>query len=151
MSKVSVERFIQQVVDGSEYKGHVKIGETVLQYELKFSVPIPRFGEKLPGSFSDARRKMQLTMRGGEQDEAIDLGDDEYHFFMQGLLTLAFDFYYQPTTREANQGRFGQVLHQKVPNAGIATISMTQNNTYQFPPELCAWLSVPKFGCKFAQ
>ena len=46
--KVSVERYVEQVRDGSHYKGYVKIVDTELKYELVFGVPIDRLDDMEP-------------------------------------------------------------------------------------------------------
>jgi hypothetical protein len=145
--KVPVVRHVEQVYDGSHYKGYMKIAETKLDYELVFTVPIPQLDELKPAKDrNEIRRLFQLTVR--RDNTNIELTEQEYGFFIWMLLELAVDFYNDPQTRASNRGVLGMPL---LAGIGVkATIGMTSTGSYEFPPELCAMLSAPKFGCTLA-
>jgi len=148
MIKVPVERYVEQVRHGSDYKGHIKIAETKLDYELRFAVPISRLNSMKPtNNKEDIRRTFQLTVK---RDGAnIKLSEEEYGFFFQMLVTLAVDFYNNPQTQDSNEGFIGIVLQGQDPFSDFAkaSIGMTSVGSYDFSPELCAMLSAQKFGC----
>ena len=147
--KVSVDRYIEQVRDGSHYRGHVKIADTKLDYELVFSVPIPKLDDMEPTNDRDEiRRIFQLTLK---RDEAnIALTEEEYGFFFQMLVPFAADFYNNPQTRDSQEGILGMTIRGEGPMVGFgasASIGITSSGSYDFSPELCEVLSAPKFGC----
>jgi len=148
--KVQVERHIEQVTDGTHCKGHVKIADTKFDFDLKFSVPIPKLAEATPPKGPDGVRQLiRITLKKGA--EAIELTDEEYKFFLRMLAELAVDFYHNPQTRDSNQGILGLAAHGVFPGIGItASFGMTNSGSYDFPPHLCLLLSSPKFGCALA-
>lgn len=150
--KVSIERYVQQVHDGSHYKGHVKIAQTKLDYELRFAVPIPQLDVmELPEDKDKIRRIFQLTVKKG--DASIELTDEEYGFFFQMLVPFAAEFYKNPQTRDSNEGIMGMTLRGQGPMAALgvtSSISITSSGSPDFPPELCEMLNAPKFGCALA-
>jgi hypothetical protein len=147
--KVPIERYVKQVHDGTHYCGYVKIANTRLEYELVFTVPIPKLDDLGPAKNKDEVRGIfQITMKRGDLN--IELTDDEYCFFFELLAEFALDFYDDPQTRRSNDGRLGQMLHGQGPLAalgGSITISITDGGTLELPPELWAVLSSEKFGC----
>jgi len=149
MEKVSVEQYVEQVRDGSHYKGYLKIADVKFDYELEFVVPIPKFDDLEPAKGpEDVRRLFQLTVKRDETQ--IELTDDEYGFFFQMLVEFAVNFYHLPQTRGHNEGLLGMTMRGEGPLAdfGVSTsIGITNSGTYEFPPELCEILSAPKFGC----
>lgn len=147
--KVSVERHVEQVRNGSHYKGYVKIVDTKLDYELVFGVPIAKLDSMEPAKDeSEIRRLFQLTVK---RDNAnIELTKEEYSFFFSMVVELAVEFYNNPQTRDSNEGFFGMTLRGEGPMAAFGasvSIGMTSSGSYDFPPELCEMLSAPKFGC----
>ena len=146
--KVSVERHVEQVRNGSHYKGYLKIADTKLDYELVFGVPIARLDSMEPvKDENEIRRLFQLTVK---RDNAnIELTKEEYGFFFSMVVELAVDFYNNPQTRDSNEGFIGMAIRGEGPMAGFAkaSIGMTSSGSYDFPPELCEMLSAPKFGC----
>ena len=147
--KVSVERHVEQVRNGSHYKGYVKIADTKLEYELVFGVPIARLDSMEPAKDeNEIRRLFQLTVK---RDNAnIELTKEEYGFFFSMVVKLAVDFYNNPQTRDSNEGMMGQMLQGRGPMAAFGAsmlVGMTSNGSYDLPPELCEMLSAPKFGC----
>ena len=147
--KVSVERYLQQVHDGSHYKGHIKIADTKLDYELRFAVPIPQLDDMKPvKGKGEIRRLFQITVK--RDDANIELTDEEYGFFLQMLVEFAAEFYNNPQTRDSQDGFIGMALRGEEPMATFgasALIGVTSSESYDFPPQLCEILSAPKFGC----
>jgi len=150
--KVSVERRIEQVVDGSHYKGHIKIADTKFDYDLKFAVPISRLDDTKPSADpKEIRRMFQLVLKRGEA--IIDLMEDEYSFFFYMLVTFAVEFYNDPQTRHNNGGLIGMILSGQGPMADLGvsgSISIVSSTLYDFKAGLCEILNAPKFGCKLA-
>lgn len=145
--KVSVERHVEQVRDGSHYKGYVKIADTKLDYELVFGVSIAMLDSMEPAKDeNEIRRLFQLTVKRGNAN--IELTYEEYGFFSM-VVELAVEFYNNSQTRDSNKGFVGMAIRGEGPMAGFAkaSISMTNSRSYDFPPELCEMLSAPKFGC----
>lgn len=142
---VEIRRYVEQVVDGSHYKGHLKIDDVALDYELVFTVPILRLNDMAPaGTVTALRRVIQLTMQRNGAN--IELMDEEYNFFFQLVVMYAVDFYDMPQTRANNknlQGR-GSVVAM---TGGEAYIAITDKATYDLEPGFCEMLSAPKFGC----
>ncbi|MGD0328226.1 MAG: hypothetical protein ABSB00_00730 [Minisyncoccia bacterium] len=150
--KVSVELRVEQVCNGSHYRGYVKIADTKLDYELVFGIPIAQLDSmELAKDENEIRCLFQITVK---RDNAnIKLTKDEYGFFFSMIVELAVDFYNNPKTRASNEGLLGMILHKEGPMDcfGIsASIGMTSRGLYNFPPELCKMLSAPKFGCALA-
>lgn len=152
MTKVSVERHVEQVRNGIHYKGYVQIAGTKLDYDLVFGVPIARLDDTEPAKDEDEiRRLFQITVK--RENTNIELTKDEYGFFLSMILELAVDFYNNPQTRSSNEGILGDMLQGGGPMAAFGasmSIGMTSSGSYNFPPELCTMLSAPKFGCALA-
>ena len=149
--KVSVERYVEQVRDGSHYKGYVKIADTKLNYELVFGVPIARLDSMEPAKDeNEIRRLFHLTVKRNSAN--IELTKEEYGFFFSMTVELAVEFYNDPQTSDINEGFVGMAIRGEGPMAGFikASISKTSSGSYNFPPELCEMLSAPKFGCALA-
>ena len=147
--KVSVERYVEQVHDGSHYQGYLTIADTTLDYELVFAVPIPRLDDMEPAKDKEEiRRLFQLTVK---RDNAnIELTNDEYGFFFQMLVAFAVDTYNNPQIRASNEGLMGQMIRGKGPLATFGasvSIGFKRNGSYDFPPKLCGMLNASKFGC----
>lgn len=147
--KVSVERHVEQVRNGSHYKGYVKIAETKLDYELVFGVPIDRLDSMEPAKDENAiRRLFQITVK---RDNAnIELTKEEYSFFLSMIGEFAVEFYNNPQTRDSQEGMMGMMLQGRGPLSSFgvsASIGMTSSGSYNFHPETYAMLNAPKFGC----
>ncbi len=149
MAKVSVKRYVEQVRDGSEYKGYLKIAETTLDYELRFDIPIDKLDDsELLDGVHEIRRVFQLTVK--RNGKRIELTDEEYGFFFRLLVLFAVEFYNNPRTRENNQGLLGMTLRGKgeISAFGVSSsIGITSSNSYDIPSGLCETLNAPKFGC----
>lgn len=150
MRDVSVERYVEQVINGSHYKGYVKIDDTKLDYELVFKVPIASLDSMdPPQEESGIRQLFQITVR---RDNAnIELTKEEYSFFFSMVVEMAVEFYNDEQTRNSNEGMLGDILQGR---GGIMdtlvvsmSIGMTIRGSCSFPPVLCEMLSAPKFGC----
>ncbi len=148
--RVFVERSIKQVRDGNHYKGHIKIADTELGYELQFAVPIPELDDLEPvEDINEVRRIFLLTVK--RDDTEIELTNDEYGFFFQMLAVFALEFYNNPQTRASQEGLIGMTLrNEEGPMAEFVTsasIGITSSGEYDFPLPACRMLSTPKFGC----
>lgn len=150
-TQVSVEQHIEQVQDGSHYKGYVKIADTKLDYELVFGFPIDRLDSmELGTDLDEIRRVFNVTLK--RDNAKIELSIDEYGFFFPMIVEFAVNFYNLPQTRDSNSGMMGKMLQGGGPAALIGAsmaIGMTSNGSYDFSPELCEMLAAPKFGCTF--
>lgn len=146
--KVSVERHVEQVRNGSHYKGYVKIANTKFDYELVFGVPIAQLDSVDPAKYvSEFRHLFQLAVR--LNDTNIELTKEEYSFFVSMVVELAGEFYYDAQTRSQNEGFIGTIIRGEGPMAGFASasIGMTTSGSYDFSRKHCEMLSTPKFGC----
>lgn len=146
--KVSVERYVRQVRDGTHYNGDVKIGGVTFDYELLFVVPIPELEQVTPPQDASGIRSLfQLTVRKSGAD--IELTDKEYGFFFSMLVEFAVDFYHNPQTRDSQEGFLGMTLRGEEPMSDFAdaSVGLRSNGSFNLPPELCEMLSAPKFGC----
>lgn len=146
--KVQIERKVEQVVDGTHYKGHLKIAETVLHYELRFAIPIPRLDDMKPLDGADeVRRTFQITVK--RDDANVELTDEEYCFFFNILMEFAVSFYHNPQTRDSQEGLTGMGLRGEGLMSTFASISIgiTHHCSFDFEPEICEMLSSPKFDC----
>jgi hypothetical protein len=153
MPKISVERRIEQVTDGTAYKGYLKIADIKLEYDLMFSIPIPKLAEMSdPKSLGEIQRIFQITVKKSGAD--IKLTDHEWGFFYHMLVPFAEDFYHLPQTRDSNEGPIGNIMRgtNTFLPAGMVScsVAVTSNADYDFKPDLCAMLNDPKFGCKLA-
>ena len=152
--KVSVERYVEQVRDGSHYKGYVKIADTRFDYDLVFTVPIDQLDSMEPakGENDICRRLFQITVKRASADIEL-IGEEEYGFFLSMVLEFAVQFYNNSQTRASNEGHFGQVLQGKgdLAEFGVrASIGMTERGLFNFQQELCDMLNTPKFSCALA-
>jgi hypothetical protein len=148
--KVFTERHVEQVQDGTHYRGHVKFGDIQFEYELRLAVPIPKLDDmkEPPEEVSAIRRLFQITVKKGE--ESIELTDDEYSFFFHLLGEFVVNFYNDPQTRDSQEGLMGQMVRGEGLAAvfgSSAKIGITSSGSYDFNPELCEMLNAPKFGC----
>lgn len=153
MTTVCIERHIEQVADGTAYKGHITIGEAKLEYELKFTVSIPELDAMpTPKDKTEARNIFLITVR--KDDTFISLTDDEWSFFFSMLVEFAAEFYYNPQTRSSNESPImGRSLRgESHMFSGLAEygIGMSSKAAFDFGAELCALLNDSKFDCKIA-
>ena len=148
---VSVTRRVEQVSDGSRYKGHVEIGGVTFQYDLEFVVHISQLGDrKVINDVSAARALFRLALK--RDGVELELTDDEYGVFFQLLVPFAVHFYNLPSTHANQGGLVGMALRgeRDMRAFGIsASVSVTNHASYELSPELCQMLGAPKFGCLF--
>ena len=146
---VEIERYVEQVVDGRHYKGHVTVGGNRFDYELAFALPIEAL-LKLESTTDETefRRRFQVTLRRG--DESIALTRDEYGFFVDFLGSFVLRFYEHAQTRDANQGGLGAMIRGEGlfgVDGMSARIGMNETGTCRLTPAACEMLTQPKFGC----
>ena len=142
---VLVERNIQQVVDGSHYKGTVKIGGTAFDYEQKFLVPIPHLDDMvIPANAEEVRRLFPIAIT--KNGTAIELTPDEYGFFFTILSEFAVKFYLLQQTRHAQHTVLATNSLFTLVGATVS-IGMADSALYKFPLEVCSTLNAEKFGC----
>jgi hypothetical protein len=146
--KFQIERYVEQVIEGLHYKGHVQISDVRIEYELVFSVPVPEVDNlDFPNGISDIRKALQLTIVKDQKE--IDLIDEEYSLFLHILLEFVVAFYGNSRERRSNEGDMGRLLKGQGPMAAFVTkasISMTRKGSCLFNPEICEILNRPKFN-----
>lgn len=138
-TKVEIERYVEQVQDGEFYKGHVKIGEVVLDYQLVFPVPIARLDKIVltpeSGSVRDFFRIVLLR-----EGKVVELSDEEYDFFFFLLNEFAVDFYHAPQTRAYNEAILQR--REDVRSADYtAPLSVVKKDTLHLPDKILKMLS----------
>ena len=148
--EVKVETKITQVKDGSEYSGYLKIGQSTINWEMTFAIPIPRLDDELPRRMSESLQ-MLFKITATKDDTPIDLNDDEHKVFLQMLLLHVVEFYHLQQTRDSNDGLVGEALrgHSVVPGMSVA-VSCISNTTYTLPRDTCAILNDSRFDCALA-
>ncbi len=151
--KVLIQRRIEQVKDGTEYKGHAIMGGVKLDYDLKFELPISQWDDMNPiEEIEGIRRFYQITLK--KNSETIQLSSDEYGFFFRLLIDFAVGFYNQSQTRQSNDGPLGDLLRGKGKIAAFGAkmaISFSDTLACDLPVSLCDLLSAPKFGCELSK
>lgn len=149
-SKISIEKYVEQVTEGTRYKGHLKIAENTFNYELYFATHISRMDDEEPiASIEKARKDFQITVKKGEK--GIELADKEYGFFFQMLVEFAIRFYNNPQTQSSNRGSMGQLMQGRDSMAAFgasASIGVASSGTCDFPLEVREMLNLEKFNCK---
>ena len=141
--KINVIRAIEQVADGTLYRGNIEIGGIRFEYEMRFAIPIPQLDAcERPADVRSVREVIKLTVR---HPEIIELGDKEFMLFIHMLLIPVVKFYNNPMNRICND------LCEKIPHGedGVpAYMRVTENLTYEFTEQACTLLS-EKLGCTF--
>ncbi len=147
--KIPVERYLEQVLDGSFYKGYIKIFETEFNYELKFKVPIPKLNGMDLTSMNkpeQVRRIFQLVLKRNEFE--IELSDKEYGFFFEMLVIFAAEFYNNPKTRLINDGflgKEGKLFFEMY--GGSMSLGIENKCLFDFPFATCKMLDELKAKC----
>lgn len=147
--KVEIERHVEQVVDGSHYKGHVKIGKATFNYELKFTIPIPQLDDMEPAKdVPEIRRTFVLTVE--KDGQRIELTNDEYGFFFHLLVEFVLHFYNNPQTRDNNEGLVGLAARGDGPLSHLVSVSFGMDSTVTFtlPEQVHQMLNGAKFNCE---
>ena len=130
--EITIERHVEQVEGGVHYKGYIRIGYAKLDYDMKFSIPIPLLLNldltepcKTP---KEVRERFQLAVSMGKV--SIDLTDEEFDFFLSKLLDFVIDFYNNKQT--------------------CGNKDSTNSMQYRLQPKICDLLNVRKFGYPLA-
>ena len=150
VQSVLIARYIEQVEDGTHYKGHLNITGVEFDYEVVLKKPIKQFiASKSINSLEELRNVfIILVKRGGVE---IPLSEDEYKFFATVLIEFVVSFYHEPQVRETNEGVIGKMARSESPLASAARVSIGIYNraTYNLSLKVCEILSHQKFGCVF--
>ncbi len=148
---MTVDWSVEQVNDGTHYKGHLEIVGSKLCYELVFKIPIDRLDSAHTESTSAAEFKDLFRLTIKQDKDWISLTDPEYALFLGLILDPVVSYYNNPQTRDFNN-RIGQLLPggSRLSDFGASvSIIGTGRAVYEFPTEICALLGQPKFGCQF--
>ena len=152
IKKVVIERQVEQVKDGTHYKGCLKFADVQLDFELVFGVHIKELDntEVIIKDLDDMMKVFQISVtRDGVK---IELSDDEYGLFFSLLVEHTIDFYNHPQTRDTNEGIFGKVLRgEGLFTQSAGSIIMTGHVTADFDETVQEMMSDPKFGCVFTE
>lgn len=155
-AQVQIERYIEQVQDGRQYKGYLKIGGEQFDHDFVLGIPLSKLEEmseeellkRVGGEF---RKLFSLAVKRG--DAVIELTDEEHGLFCSILMYLVEKFYNNNQTRACNESPVvGAALRGRgLLGSKSATVSicMTDTVVYTFSPEICEMLRAPKFGCTF--
>lgn len=148
--EVLIERSVNQVHDGTRYKGYVEIGGVRFDYEVVFTTSIPQIEAKAPPEdLKELRRLIPITLKKGEAE--IELTEMEYGFFFTLLVMFAVGFYHNSQTRKTNDVLQKQSARNGDAPTAVGTFlpfCMTGNGRFGLTPEVCEALSAPKFGCQ---
>ncbi len=145
---VDVERYLEQVRAGYQYKGTLKITGVTFDYVLAFAIPISELEEMDLTEKSDAEIDCLFNIVVENGGARIVLTNEERKFFLDMTLMYAIDFHNNPQTRANNEGLSAMTGIGLVNSPSVSiTTGVTDFNSYLFPPELCKMLSDPKFGC----
>ena len=155
--KVNVERYVEQVYDGVQYKGRIVIGGVEFEYRLVFNTRIPDIAKNPAKSEDDVYKICRIELKKG--DYYLSLEDkDLWWFFFQALVIFAVQFHDSPQTRDAQEGIIGMAVlgHTRyLPDDDFAggprsaKIGMSKNETVELSPSLRRKFSAPEFGCVF--
>ncbi len=157
MRTITIKTRIRQVEDGRLYDGSLGIGllnskEVVtIDFELRFMMPIGDISRaEWTPPIEEAREKVSITLK--KAGVILDLKDEEYAFFFNLLVDLAFSFFSQ--VQKFNQHPIvhdlitRQGLIVTVPAHVIVSLSRTSELTAGVPSEIISMLGASKFGCK---
>ena len=153
--RVQIEQDIEQVQDGRQYKGYLKISGEQFDYDFVLGIPLSKLEEmseeELLEKKDEFRKLFSLAVKRG--DAVIELTDEEHGLFCSILMYLVEKFYNNNQTRACNES---PVVRAALRGRGLlgsksATVSirMTDTVVYTFSPEICEMLRAPKFGCTF--
>ncbi len=143
---ISIECFAETVVKGSRYRGHIKVNDTVLNYEVLFSQPITIEGfikfNKEPAEL------LLITMK--RNGIKIDLNREEQEFFCMPIFCLAAVLY---ACQIGQLAPTLQVVREYFPvdRLTIEELSkITTEGLYDAEGEVFDILSAKKFDCQLA-
>ena len=132
---VLIEVLIEQVEDGTHYKGYVIIGKSHFTYDLELGIPISLLGDARPVVEEAPEENLQLFQLILKRDgEEIQLSEHEFGFFLMLIMQIAVEYYYNPMTRSNNE-------------MGLTPAALHERESHRLPPELHQMLNQPKFGC----
>lgn len=147
-TEISVEREIEQVQDGTHYKGAVIIAGTSFDFEVVFSIPISDWeGNKtqLPKDKEAFRRVFQISVKRNGLE--IALTDDEYQIFFDLLVLFSAGFYFLPQTRAWNETGLEALFVLDEDFEASATLGGSDSIRCVLEPAHVEMLNAPKFGC----
>jgi hypothetical protein len=85
---VLIARYIEQVEDGTHYKGHLNITGVEFEYEVILKKPIKQFiASKSINSLEELRNIFTIAVK--QKGVEIPLSEDEYKFFAMVLIEFA--------------------------------------------------------------
>ncbi len=158
--QVEIKLFVQQVRDGTHYKGHIEIGGAILSFEQKFTIPVSELKQSQLGltNIEEVRQVYPLTMRN--HLAPINLDSNEYIIFLPIFIRLIGKFYDDPKVRRSNRGiegiiRKSQWLSAVAMHFGIISpLYMSRREIYDLKPRIRAMLidrrfGIIRFGCNF--
>lgn len=149
--EAAVDWSVEQVNDGTHYKGHLEIAGNKLYYELVFKIPIVELRSVQIENIGATELKGLFRLIIRRNEDWISLTDPEYAFFLGLILDPVVNYHNNPQTRDFNS-RIGQLLcgGSRLSDFGAsASILVIGRAVYEFPTEICVLLSQPKFGCQF--
>lgn len=149
---IPVAMRIEQIRDGSRYRGFLKLGGVTFNYELTFTVPIPQLDDEAGGGggIHELHRLFKITLKNSNTCSEIWLTDQEFVFFFGLLVPFAIKFYNNPQTRAKNMGSEGRISRgSKLASITGHSISIRYDSSgvCTVPPEDLEMLRQPRFGC----
>jgi len=148
--KVNIVHYVEQVQDGSKYRGYVMINRVKLYFELALLVPILLL-EKTTSANNAIHKKgriFQVKLR--KNSKQIELNDEEFNFFAHMFFSFADELYNDRRTRAVNgimdfinttsSSQNGQKFNL------FAAISMAGGGEHKFPSGDRKMLTDKKFG-----
>ena len=138
--KIKCETYVEQVHDGIEYGGYMDLDGVRFVYTLEFDMHLDRLGELAAENPIRALEHIKLDVKDPRGNTiALEEGSTKSLFYAT-LLPLVVDFFYNPQTRDNNEGFIGQLLEGRGPFAehlGVrASIGMTKTGSFERSPQL---------------
>lgn len=118
-SEMKTKQYIEQIRDGTHYKGTVDFEGTVIEFEIKFGVPIAELeaetmrrkgrGEEVTDEV--VRKLFQITIR--KKGKKLDVRSKDTLGFLLNLIAMyAIEFYNAEQTRDSNEGPLQHYVSQ---------------------------------------
>ncbi len=149
--EIPMEHRIEQVKDGANYKGYVKINGVRLHFEMEFTVPIQDLEKMdLTKKAKGQNRLFHLKLKKGKK--IIPLAESEYSFFIHLFFLFADELHNDPRSHSINSAvKLAKDLSMAEEKFDVSvSISMTSTGKWSPKSEERKMLSAPKFGCKFS-
>jgi len=127
--------YVEQVKHGYSYNGYIKFGDRCkLDYELSFPCELQTFDKQAEVDPEAAEKRICLTVKNQGRDITPRLGQGRRLMFHL-LLPVTWTFYKSPETRNANQGKLRQRMHDlEVKSYGTKfSIGITRSITLAYP------------------